>query len=78
MFHYVFFQGISHVLLIDSSFFSLSFFLIISVSMKLVETVICCGLERCFYVGASLSRLCKSNIFDAIATLCMDVSRVFF
>ena len=47
------------------------------VSTNLEETITYCSLEGVFLCGASLCRLCESNIFGARAIFGMDASLVF-
>ena len=76
LFHYLFFQGISLVLLIGSHSSAFSLYLNFSVSMNLGELspVV---LKGCFYMRAFLYRLCESNIFGVRTVFGIDASHIF-
>ena len=66
------------MLLTGNSSYAFSFYLTVSPKFIETEKVIYCGLEGVFYVGASLCRLCDSNIFGENAIIYgMDASHVF-
>lgn len=56
----------------------LFYFIYISLTLNLGETVIYCGFVELFFsVGASLCSLCEFNIFGARAVFSMDACLIF-